>query len=198
MVRYFLLMLCGTSLLWAAPPQPSPCSLPSIQGNNATLDWDGTMSAALRQEEYSYYNKVYQLQAQLKSAMLKYAMLQEQEMPEISQLQQSVQEINNIRLQMDMAAVNLEQQVRSVLPRDQYRQWRAGWQPASGYEWSLFSSSDPNDAVQAMALWQIIQKVVQGLGGARANCQSQPTTPQNYLQQLPAQSMQRALQFSAS
>jgi hypothetical protein len=207
-VRYLAILMFVAPVLWAASPTPpTQCLYPN--GTNvadkASLDWDGSMSSAVRQEEYTYFNKIYQFQAQLKSAMLKYAMLQEQETPDFSQMQDTVKAINNLRLQMDLAELALEQQVRSMMPKEQYRQWRAQWTPTTGYEWSLLYNRDPNQLGQAMALWQFCQTMSQPSQPAPPKVpvqpKSPPVAPENLsdpLQQLPAQSMQRALQFSNS
>lgn len=206
MLRYLFLLICFTSVLWAA--SPAPCHFPggAQTSENTALDWDGSMSAAVRQEEYAYYNQIYQLQAQLKSAMLKYTIMQEQESPDFTQLQEVIKTINNLRFQMDLAGVSVDQHVRSMLPRDQYRQWRAQWRPACGYEWSLLCNRDPNELTQAMALWNFFQNMKQPSQGVvpfkaqqPAKAQPQPAEEStDLLQQLPAQSMQRALQFSNS
>jgi hypothetical protein len=143
------------------------------------------------QEEMSYYKTLYDLQAQLKIALLELAMVEEQPMPTMERLRQLTQDINNLRLQMDWANLDLQQEIRGVLSLEKYRQWRGQWQPIRGYDCSLLSGVDG----QQMTQWMAVIAIIKGLMG-QSECNESAPEATNYTQDLPRQSMERARQYS--
>lgn len=173
MRRGFLLLMALVSMA----AQSMECAeLEELLGENSK---EKGLQQAVAQEEFAYFSALYQLQAQLKTALLERSMLEAQAVPNLDRLRQVVQRVNDLRLQMDLADLQLQGEVRSILSLDKYKQWRATWEPMNVCEAGLTAQE---------AQWSALASLLKELLAQRASCE-----PESYTQQLPQRSMQRAL-----
>jgi len=175
-VRNVLGALLLSCLLGAANPECQ--DLEELLGGESAKE--RAMQQAVAQEEFAYFSELYELEAKLKIAQLERAMIECQGVPNLQRLREVVQRINDLRLQMELADLHLQSQMRSILPMDKYKQWRAVFEPINVCQLAL---SEQERQGQAVASWiaALLERPCRQNSG------------DSYLRQLPQRSVERAV-----